>query len=123
VIRCVKLFAVGIENSVMVPLIVILPILLPPISVNHNSPLGPAMMPPGLPDTLNSDIVPPRVIFPILLPFVSVNQTFPFGPAAMLNGCAADVGSANSSDRKGAHYGFSSLYGGCVRYGIASFLS
>src|SRR5262245_19440818 len=73
-----------------------LPILLPPISVNHSAPSGPAVMPPGLPCRANSVMAPSGVILPILLPLTSVNQTFPSDPSVIENGPAPDVGSGNS---------------------------
>src|SRR5690242_19007894 len=73
-----------------------LPILLPPISVNHSAPSGPAVMPPGLPCHGNSVMAPVGVILPIALPATSVNQAFPSAPNAIENGLAPDVGSGNS---------------------------
>ena len=62
------------------------PTLLPPSSVNHTLPSGPAAMLMGSLRRVvvrNSLIAPEGVIRPILSPVYSVNQRFPSGPAAM----------------------------------------
>src|SRR6266567_3173634 len=86
-----SLLAVGIGNSVMAPVVVMRPILLPPVpdSVNHRAPSGPDVMPKGsLPAVgrKNSVMVPAVVIRPILLPCTSVNHSAPSGPAAISMG-------------------------------------
>ena len=76
------------------PAVVIRPILLAAISVNHSAPSGPAAMPAGSLSVVgiaNSVMAPAVVIRPILLPLYSVNHSAPSGPAAM-PGTAAGVG-------------------------------
>ena len=79
-----------VENSVILPDGVILPILSVFVSVNQRLPSGPVVMPagPALPvmPVENSVTVPDGVILPILFAPYSVNQTFPSGPAVIPNG-------------------------------------
>ena len=76
-----------------------LPILLPPISVNQSF-VPSDVIPPGATPAVgtgNSVIVSVEIFnLPILLPLTSVNQRFPSGPNAIENGPAPDVGSGNS---------------------------
>jgi hypothetical protein len=79
--------AVGIGNSVMVPVVVIRPIWLPLCSVNHSAPSGPAVMPKSpllAVGIVNSVMVPVVVIRPILLLLKSENHNAPSGPAVMI---------------------------------------
>src|SRR5213083_2759484 len=74
--------AVGMENSVKVPVGVIRPILFAEgfSSVNHRFPSGPAAISTGSllgVGVENSVIVPDVVIRPILLTLISVNHRFP----------------------------------------------
>src|SRR2546426_7013076 len=90
---------VGIENSVITPAVVILPILFAFSSSNHKFPSGPAVIPagPGGPVGIeNSVITPAVVIFPILFPPNSVNQRLPSGPAVIRVGKLAAVGTGYS---------------------------
>jgi len=99
-----KLPLVGTGNSAIDPAVVILPILLPPVSVNQRSPSGPAVIPFGwLPAVgiANSMIDPLVVILPILFVRLSVNQRFPSGPAVMPIGSRCVVGSGNSATTVG----------------------
>src|SRR5258708_7972625 len=81
-----SLSAVGTANSVIAPLTVIRPILLPEAadSVNHRAPSGPAVMNSGpAPAARGYSVkIPAGEILPILLPASSVNQIAPSGPAA-----------------------------------------
>src|SRR5579863_1735507 len=73
----------------------IVPILLPAVSVNHMFPSDPGAMPQGLlaaVGTLNSVMAPPVVIWPILSLFHSVNHRLPSGPGAMLSGLVFAAG-------------------------------
>jgi len=78
-----RLFSVGTVNSVISPPIVIRPIFSPgstaePLSVNHRSAPGPAVMTDGRAPcvgTTNSEKAPLFVSRPILLPSTSANQT------------------------------------------------
>src|SRR5260370_26462586 len=66
-----KLLAVGTENSVTAPAVLIPPILLPFSSVNQRLPSGPAAIPFGLllgVGTENSLTTPPVVIPPLFPP-------------------------------------------------------
>src|SRR2546430_1940861 len=93
---------VATANSVMSPVGVIRPTLLPQDSVNQRLPSGPAVMPSGLLLPLggqlrlggrgNSVITPAGVSRPKLLPPFSVNQRLPSGPTVMLSGPLSDVG-------------------------------
>jgi hypothetical protein len=87
---------VGTTNSlVKTPPVVMRPILLPPPSVNHSAPSGPATMLSGklfAVGIVNSVTTPAVVIRPILLPLASVNQSAPSGPAAMASGRPLAVG-------------------------------
>jgi hypothetical protein len=93
---------VGIENSVMTPVVVMRPILPgKPDSVNHSAPSGPAVMPDGLPRVVgigNSVMRPAVVMRPILLATKagSVNHKAPSGPDVMLEGRLLAVGTGNS---------------------------
>src|SRR5215467_9852404 len=86
-------------NSVIVPLGVMRPILLPSSSANQRLPSGPAVMAIGVPGEVgmgNSVIVPLGVMRPILLPSCSANQRLPSGPAVMALGLPGEVGMRNS---------------------------
>src|SRR5258707_466160 len=84
-----------IENSVIIPLVVMRPILLPKYSVNHSAPSGPCVMPVTPAGfccqvgNANSVIVPEVVRRTILLPTPvnpspnSVNHSAPSGPVVM----------------------------------------
>ncbi len=91
-----SLSAVGTANSVIAPLTVIRPILLPEAadSVNHRAPSGPAVMNSGpAPAARGYSVkIPAGEILPILLPASSVNQIAPSGPAAMPWGWPPGVG-------------------------------
>src|SRR5438552_18989470 len=70
---------VGMGNSLIAPLLVVLPILSPSHSVNHRLPSGPDVMPVGKltgVGTVNSVTCPWVVIRPILLACSSVNHRF-----------------------------------------------
>src|SRR5207302_3705960 len=71
--------------SARVPVGVILPMALVPVSVNQRLPSAPAVIPDGLVPgvRLYSTTSPLGVIWPILLVPASVNQRLPSGPAAM----------------------------------------
>src|SRR5436309_15815826 len=85
-ISCADALLVGIGMSgPNWPLIVMLPIAFPPISVNHNVVPSDAI-PPGLPCHGDSAMAPLGVILPIALPPTSVNQTLPSGPNVIENG-------------------------------------
>src|SRR5580765_2213507 len=80
--------------------VVIRPILLPALSVNHRLPSGPDVMSKGADaavGTRNSVMTPPVVMRPILLPDSSVNQRFPSVAAAMPSGSLPAVGTGNST--------------------------
>src|SRR5215471_4341661 len=95
-------------NSVIVPLGVLRPILLPSCSANQRLPSGPTVMPVGPLLALgraNSVILPPLVMRPILLLLLhaklesrthAVNQRAPSGPAVMPVGPLLALGRANS---------------------------
>ena len=85
----------GRVYSVIVPLVVILPILLPLYSVNQRLPSGPAVMPSGELEPVGivySVNDPPVVTLPILLPLYSVNHSLPSGPCVMAYGLLDEVG-------------------------------
>src|SRR5215468_3731775 len=84
------LLGVGITNSVMAPVVVILPTLLAleKASVNQSAPSGPLVIPKGwlfAVGTANSVRMPAVVIRRILLA-LSVNQRAPSGPAVISAG-------------------------------------
>src|SRR5579885_433410 len=123
--------ALGTANSVMVPLGVMRPILLPPMqnpfesrahSVNQRLPSGPAVMPK---DPLlgvgraNSVMVPLGVMRPIWWPGYSVNQRLPSGPAVMRQGPLLGVGTANSCTAPVAGLGVAVAEGIMVAVGAA----
>ncbi len=92
------LFGVGSGYSVIWPLVVMRPILLPLVSVNHRLLSGPTVMPCGLPPlgsgySVNWPVVEMRAI---LLPSISVNQLAPSGPLTMSPGKLSAVGILNS---------------------------
>src|SRR6185312_1368341 len=92
------LFGVGNGYSVIWPLVVIRPILLPLVSVNHRLLSEPTVMPCGLPPlgsgySVNWPLVEMRAI---LLPSISVNQVAPSGPLTMSPGKLSAVGILNS---------------------------
>ena len=80
------------------------PIRLPPCSVNHRLPSGPAVMPegfaPAVMPALNSVTTPAGVIRPMRLPPDSVNHRLPSGPAVMPEGRRAggDAGAELGDD-------------------------
>ena len=93
--------AVGMVNSVMVPVGVIRPTLLPACSTNQMLPSGPSVMPTGAllaVGIVNSPTTTPAVLTsPILFPPRSVNQRLPLAPFAMSKGVLAAVGTGNSA--------------------------
>src|SRR5947209_6891314 len=98
VISSGMLFGVGSGYSVIWPLVVIRPILLPLVSVNHRLLSGPTAMPCGLPPlgsgySVNWPLVEMRAI---LLPSLSANQLAPSGPLTMSPGKLSAVGILNS---------------------------
>src|SRR5216684_7125632 len=87
------------ENSVMLPSVVIRPILFVLYSVNHNAPSDPGVISYGRAPGVGrgySVIWPPGVMRPILLPSSSVNQRVPPGPWVISAGSARGVGMKNS---------------------------
>src|ERR1035438_6827056 len=73
-------------NSVIMPLVVMRPTLLPSCSTNHRAPSGPVTMPSGAAPAVGtgySVTAPPMVIRPILLPPNSVNHRAPSGPVVI----------------------------------------
>ncbi len=91
--------AVGMGNSVMVPVGVIVPMLFTPASVNQRLPPGPLAMLWAVAPAVgmgNSLMVPVGVIRPMLFTPLSVNQRLPSGPLAMPTGELAAVGMGNS---------------------------
>ena len=81
----------GNSNSVMSPLTVSRPILLPASSVNHKFPSRPAVIDCGIAfgvGILNSVMWPSTPILPIWLAPDSVNHSAPSGPAAIEVGAA-----------------------------------
>src|SRR4051812_39198550 len=98
VISSGMLFGVGSGYSVTWPPVVIRPILLPLVSVNHRLLSGPTAMPCGLPPlgsgySVNWPLVEMRAI---LLPSLSANQLAPSGPLTMSPGKLSAVGILNS---------------------------
>ena len=94
------LLFVGIGNSVIVPLVVMRPILLPCSSVNHSAPSGPNTIDHGrgirlLVGRANSVMAPVVVMRPILLPKNSVNHSAPSGPAVIALGLVEGEGIGN----------------------------
>src|SRR5438105_5604796 len=85
----------GSGYSVMTPLVVMLAITLPLVSVNHRFPSGPWVMPPGPPRwSLGSGywvMTPLGVLLPILFPVPSVNHRLPSGPVVMAVATASEV--------------------------------
>ena len=99
--RRVRCSAVGMVNSVMAWVVgLIVPILLPPYSVNQRLPSGPAVIPSGSAAAVGSgnSVVAWVVglIVPILSALDSVNQRLPSGPAVIPTGAAAAVGVGKS---------------------------
>src|SRR5438105_5878894 len=73
----------GRGYSVITPLVVICPILLPSNSVNQRALLGPLVIARGQLPLFGSGYsvtIPLGVIFPMRFPDASVNQMFPSGP-------------------------------------------
>ena len=82
-------------NSVIAPVVVILPTLLRLASTNHTLPSGPAVTPSGLLSPVGrgySVKVPEVVTFPILFPVASLYQMLPSGPSVMCTMPALFVG-------------------------------
>jgi hypothetical protein len=93
-----SLSAVGIANSLIEPLGVIIPILFPFRSVNQRLPSGPGAIPSGRAFSVgivNSAIEPLGVIIPIFSPRYSVNHRSPSGPGASPAGALSPVGIEN----------------------------
>src|SRR5579864_247234 len=94
---------VGSGNSVIAPVVVMRPILLPLFSVNHRAPSGPTVMPNGkaLGVGKGYSVKTPAVVTrPILLvALFSANQKAPSGPLVMSAGKALAVGMVNSLNR------------------------
>ncbi len=83
----------------MAPPVVMRPILLVAVSVNHRLPSGPAVMPTGpllAVGVGNSVILPLVVMRPIRFVAFSVNHRLPSGPAVMPKGPLLAVGVENS---------------------------
>jgi hypothetical protein len=77
------LSAVGSENSIILPFVVILPILLVLVSVNQTLPSDPFAIPSGplfAVESVKNDTTPPGVTVPIEFAAWSANHRFPSGP-------------------------------------------
>jgi hypothetical protein len=89
--------AVGIGNSVMLPLVVMRPIRFEFCSVNQRFASDPTAMPEGArPGVGNSVKLPLVVMRPIRFEFCSVNQMFPSGPVTSVSGKLFGEGMENS---------------------------
>ena len=99
--------------SVITPLVVMRPILLPADSVNQSAPSGPVMIQTG---TLlgvgiwNSVMTPAVVIRPILPAPYSVNQSAPSRPGVIPKGWLLGVGIARRAKRMASRSSLCSQY-------------
>jgi hypothetical protein len=85
------------NSPVTAPAVVIRPILLGEVSVNHRFPSGPPAIEVGpLPEVVGNSVIMPAVVIRPILSAPSVNHKFPSGPAAMPPTPALAVGTGNS---------------------------